>query len=329
MADRGGGDLGAKDVVEALSPEQRERLERLRHHPLPLEPGIAPLVALLWWHGIPTWGSCEGHVEHGSGPWVGVGSEAALDSHPELAPSSRAEGLRAALKLAAVLRAFYSRREAHPVTSLHLMFSPAAEEFGFCELRSHGSSVLGLSSCIPRDQEAELVLAMQDELRAFGLFLRTQPRGIATPAVEPGDLLGGEDSPSRPLVEQAATALAASGFAVVRWSEGRVTEPGSEAPSIEFNAASRQPIAADSRLVLQENVRQILALQGRAARAPRPGSLAELLGRLHVDYAPGPRTSFLLGPQGREIIRILDAEARANVIRRARRNFRQLLDSSA
>ncbi|MBX3468254.1 MAG: hypothetical protein KF878_15390 [Planctomycetes bacterium] len=215
------------------------------------------------------------------------------------------------------------------MTSLHLMFSPAAEEFGFCELRSHGSSVLGLSSCVSRRQEAELVLAMQDELRAFGLFLRTQPRGIATPAIEPGDLLGGEDSPSGSLVEQVAAALAARGFAVVRWSEGDVSDVGCEAPSIEFNAASRKPITADSRLVLQENVRQILALQGRAARGPRSGSLVEFLGRLHVDHAPGPRTSFLLGPQGREIIRILDAAARASVIRHARRNFRQLLDSSA
>jgi hypothetical protein len=59
--------LLALEVVIAAE----EAADRLRYGYPGIEPHIRPLVVALRFHDLPTSGSCEGHVEKNSLPWVG------------------------------------------------------------------------------------------------------------------------------------------------------------------------------------------------------------------------------------------------------------------
>ena len=315
------------ELRAALSVEQRELLIRLEtgRKTLPLDPGVASLVLTLWWHGIPTWSSCEGHPERGIGPHVGVGFDDGLNPGEVRLEAN----LAAACRIMEALRAFDLTRNPHPLNGLHLMFSPAFDPGGPCEarglaeLRSRGSHVAGLFAPIPRSQTVEIIGAMQAELLAFCRFLRVQPRGLIVPELAAEHDQDRTDSARS--VERAAAALEAEGFVITRWSEGGAGATGSAAPSLEFNAT--RPGAGHGRgspESFQEQLRHMLAILRRVAPETQPVSFLDYLSQLHVDFEPGPRAPFTVRPQGSEVLTLLPRSTRDEVIAKARSRFERL-----
>lgn len=166
----------------------------------PIDEEIQPLVAALWGHGLTTSFSCWGHLfeaveersEDPAFPRIatpGVLIEAPIgEPHPmdvsaeELTGSpalrARAVALRRAnydllARLTALLEAFYATRS----VPYHVQLHPGMPhgDRGVVLLESIGAHA---TRTLPRQLQAERLARYQEELRAFGTFLRVgEPPG--------------------------------------------------------------------------------------------------------------------------------------------------------
>src|SRR5712691_10998173 len=130
---------------------------------------IAPVVAALRAHGIPTTASCQGHLKWGLPfPWVEVCAQL-----PQLPPEDAEESLRKQnLALRALLLThlaeFYSQRASVPFDTILCLRPYVMRQF---RIQSTGAETLTLAP--PHWRQAKLT-EYRAEMTSFGQFLRTR-----------------------------------------------------------------------------------------------------------------------------------------------------------
>lgn len=160
--------------------EAADRVERITDKlGEPIDPNIKETIIALNVLGIHTSGSCEGHVDRGSGPYVDIESEEseALDARYDAADNEQEKdaiaeemmrkNLEERKKFLPYLEAFYADRKT-PITQ-QLVIQGRGR--GWSRLESQG---MDLQEIETEQGKQKNLLAFQSEMRNFTTFLKNQ-----------------------------------------------------------------------------------------------------------------------------------------------------------